>query len=95
MAIISLQFNYKGYENIALTLEGESGQDVLTKLEGCIAHLEKIGATPSAGHQPGALAGEAPTCKYHGPMKRSKKFNGWYCPKKLADGNYCDQKVMD
>lgn len=36
-----------------------------------------------------------PVCPYHGPMKRSKKFNGWYCPQKMGDGSYCQEQVKD
>jgi len=42
---------------------------------------------------PAASADNPPKCKYHGAMKPSKKPGAWYCPKKLADGSYCDQKV--
>lgn len=39
--------------------------------------------------------GDAPVCQYHGPMKRSKHFNGWYCTSKMADGSYCKEQVKD
>lgn len=42
-----------------------------------------------------APQGAAPVCQYHGPMKRSTKFNGWYCPAKMGDGSYCKESVKD
>lgn len=55
-----------------------------------------VAPTRGNGHANGnGNGGEvAPICKYHGPMKRSKKFNGWYCSNKLADGTYCQEKTM-
>lgn len=31
----------------------------------------------------------------HGKMKMSKKFNGWFCPFKLPNGNYCDKEIRE
>ncbi len=77
-----------------LTLRASTGQEVLTKLDGALIALERIGATPNG--KPGATVnGQAPTCQYHGKMKRSQHFAGWYCTHKLGDGNYCKEQVKD
>ena len=99
-ASINLSFDYQGYSGIQLTLRAESGQEVLTKLQGALSALGKMGAQPT---QPRTFTkvetptgnGGAPTCQYHGPMKRSKKFEGWFCSAKMGDGSYCKEKVTD
>lgn len=53
------------------------------------------GAAPAGVAQQAAPVGEAPRCKFHGPMKKSN-YGGWYCPSRMGDGQtYCDQKVAD
>ncbi len=97
MAIVSLSFSYRGYDNIGLSIEGESGQDALRKLQGAIDYLEKMGATPSVSRPGGEVANDGPPiCPDHNkPMKRSKHFNGWYCSRKTDSGEYCTQQVKD
>lgn len=62
-----------------------------------VDRLKAAGAKPTtaSGPQPMRAEGGAPTCKYHGAMKPSKKPGAYYCPKKLADGSYCDQKYEE
>ena len=93
---------YKGFNGIMLTLRAESGRDVLTKLDGALVALDKMGATPTTtGPKPNGSngtptsGGAAPVCKYHGEMKRSTKFAGWYCSSKMGDGSYCKESVKD
>lgn len=53
-------------------------------------------AQPVANGNGAAPTGEPPVCKFHGqPMKRSTKFNGWYCTKKLTTGEYCPEQIKD
>ncbi len=100
-ASINLKFDYRGYRGIMLTLRSHSGLDLLAKLDPALDALEAMGATAAgrngraaANGAGGAAAG--PVCKYHGEMRRSKKFGGWYCPAKMGDGSgYCQEKVMD
>jgi hypothetical protein len=62
------------------------GQPITSATPATPAQSAPASATP-------APAGEAPRCKFHGPMKPSR-FGGWYCPSKMGDGEtYCDQKV--
>jgi hypothetical protein len=79
---------------------------LMTRAEALLAWLATKNFTPppprSYNGNGGAQAasggggdGTPPTCKYHGAMKRSKKFNGWYCVSKMGDGSYCPEKVMD
>lgn len=41
----------------------------------------------------GQTSGDAPTCQFHGPMKKSN-HGGFYCPKKMGDGSYCKEKAV-
>lgn len=104
-ASITVSYTWHGF-NCTLTLRDATGADLLKKAEVAITHLEKLGATPTPAKPAGPTnggtgapagdAGEPPICKYHGKMKRSSKFAGWYCSHKLADGSgYCTEKVMD
>lgn len=55
--------------------------------------LDKRFGPPSANPTQGVGANTPPTCPYHGPMKESDKRPGtYYCPKKLANGDYCKEK---
>jgi hypothetical protein len=36
---------------------------------------------------------QTPVCRWHGGMKESIKAPGtWYCPNKMADGSYCQER---
>ncbi len=36
---------------------------------------------------------QTPLCKWHGGMKESIKAPGtWYCPSKMGDGSYCQER---
>jgi len=100
-ASLTLKISYRGYNDVLFTLRSNSGVDLLSKLDAVLDRLEKMGAEPApardatpagAGQANGAPA-EPPICRYHGPMKPSKKHGGWYCPKKMGDGSYCQEKV--
>jgi hypothetical protein len=64
-----------------------------------LAWLEANGFTPTGyrgnrNSRSGAESSKAaPVCQYYGPMKPSKKSDGWYCPSKMGDGSYCRQQV--
>ena len=80
--------------NLALDQYGQAlGRLALMKAKPIPVPALAVQAAGQGGGQANA-DGSPPKCKYHGAMKRSDKFAGWYCPKKLADG-YCDQRVMD
>jgi len=93
-ASVNLKFNYKGFSGVMLTLRASTGTEVLTKLDGALIALEKMGAIPN-GKPVSSQNGDTPSCQHHGSMKRSQHFAGWYCPKKLDNGKYCSQKVKD
>jgi len=83
--------------DVLLTIRDADTSALMPRLAGALDWLKAKGFKPTAG---GAAAssggnGSAPVCQYHGAMKRSKKFNGWYCPAKMGDGGYCKEKVMD
>lgn len=104
-ASLNLRFDYQDFKGIMLTLRANSGLDVLAKLEGALAKLDKMGATPAGGNAnaarpPADANGPRPDCPSHGngvgkDMDRSKHFAGWYCPNKMADGTYCKHTVKD
>lgn len=104
-ASLNLRFDYNGYRGVMLTLRANSGLDVLTKLDGALARLDKMGATPAGGNASASANGNAnaPMCPQHGtPGLKSKHGNGYYCPQKVAesgggeDGSkplYCKAKL--
>ena len=85
-ASVNLRFNYRGAV-LQFTLRGESGAELLGKVDPMLDKLEKMGATfSSGGTSRPVAASNAPICAAHGqPMKASKKGGGWYCSKKVAD----------
>lgn len=63
-------------------------------LIGFIKRIKSLGATPTTlapitHSQP--ANDDAPTCQFHGKMKQSKR-GGWFCPKRLGNGEYCPSK---
>ncbi len=108
-ASLNLRFDYNGFKGIMLTLRASTGLDVLAKLDGALAKLDKMGATPAGGQGGERYAASAacppadanaPMCPTHGngvgkDMDRSKHFAGWYCPNKMQDGSYCKHTVKD
>lgn len=90
-----------GYHDSIVVYPQTTMDDVLAlmKLGASVrAKLTDAGAKPAVVAGPAAPAGapadgSPPKCKYHGAMKESKKPGTWFCPKKLGDGSYCDQKV--
>lgn len=93
-ASLNLRFDYNGFRGIQLTLRASTGKEVLTKLDGAMAALDKMGAMPAGGNTSVSANGNAPTCPTHGngkgkPMAESNKWPGYYCPNKNDDGSYC------
>ena len=64
-------------------------------LRAMIDRLKSIGAEPpqTVKPEPTKAAG-APLCTVHNsPMKASRKLGSFFCPKRLADGDYCPEKA--
>lgn len=82
-----------GYD-ILLTIRDSDTSALMGRMKAALGWLEQNGYRPTAN---GATSsnGAAPVCEFHGPMKRSTKFTGWYCPSKLHDGSYCNETVKD
>ncbi|MCB0163780.1 MAG: hypothetical protein KDI79_06115 [Anaerolineae bacterium] len=82
-----------------ITLRDLSASGLLNKINQLETKLLTDGWQPvTNGPSPASApadAGGPPVCPYHGPMKRSKKFEGWYCPQKMGDGSYCKEQVKD
>jgi hypothetical protein len=75
-------------EGFPVEIEIEGKADSLKAL---IDRLKAIGATPG---KPGSSNVSAPLCPvHHTPMKPSRKPGSFFCPKRDADGEYCDQKA--
>jgi hypothetical protein len=75
---------------VAVEVEGKADS-----LRAMIDRLKAIGATPpqaSANLQ--THTDDAPTCEFHGKMKRSNR-GGYFCPKKMGDGSYCKSKAQE
>ena len=73
-------------DGFPVQVEVEGKADTLRAM---IDRLKAIGATPP-GQPSGQPDSDAPTCEYHGKMKRGNF--GWFCPKKMGDGSYCKSK---
>jgi hypothetical protein len=74
---------------IEISFEGK-----IESLKNAVAKLVEIGAVPTSAPSLPIQAPQpeaAPKCKYHGPMKQGKR--GWFCPRKLSDGSYCEEKA--
>lgn len=93
-ASVELRFTLRGYD-CSLVLKDITGQAVLTRLDGAISHLEKIGSQPTAhdaataapatnGHAQAAFDSIAPTCPTHGKAMKQSQHGGWFCPVKVA-----------
>jgi hypothetical protein len=87
-----------------LTIRDETAAGLMPRVLASLEWLQARGFTPPyfPKHNGSAPAGgngggdaNAPTCQYHGKMKRSTKFAGWYCPSKMGDGSYCKEQVKD
>ena len=94
-ASLTLKVSYRGYDDIQFTLRDASGTALLDKLDTVLNRLEKMGAQPSKASSEAAVTDAPPICPFHGPMKRSNKFAGFYCPKKMGDGSFCKEKRED
>jgi hypothetical protein len=85
--------------DVMLTIRDADTAALMGRIKAALGWLADNGYRPTAhmnGSKPNASANnDAPICPYHGPMKRSKKFNGWYCSAKMGDGSYCKEKVTD
>jgi hypothetical protein len=77
-------------EGLPVEIEIEGKADNLKAL---VERLKAIGAQPPTG-KAGSSNGSAPLCPVHNkPMKPSRKPGSFFCPKRDADGEYCDQKA--
>ena len=89
-----------GFE-LTLSLADEDTAELMKRTLAALAWLGEKQFTPTSG-QAAPVATSAngngetpPVCQFHGPMKRSQKFAGWYCPSKMGDGSYCKEQVKD
>lgn len=84
-ASVNVKAHYRGFD-VLLTLRGDTGRDVLGRLDAALTWLEAAGATPTATRPSApAPAPDAPVCPAHGTPMREGRRGGWYCPAKLAE----------
>lgn len=80
-------------DGFPVSVEVEGKADAL---RGMIDRLKAIGAQPPSFPTNGKSAEfpetSAPTCEFHGRMKRSN-HGGFYCPKRMGDNSYCKSKA--
>ena len=72
-----------------MTLRDSDETRLLARLDTILARY------PVEGHAP-AVAAPVPqtaVCRWHGAMKPSTKGKGLYCPAKMADGTYCQERA--
>jgi hypothetical protein len=72
---------------VQVTLRGTSEEDVLARVEKVLARYPAPTKAPQAQPQ----GADTPRCPDHGTMKQGKR--GWYCPRKLDDGSWCQYKT--
>jgi hypothetical protein len=73
---------------VEIKIEGKADN-----LKALVERLKAIGAQPPTGKASSSNE-SAPLCPvHHTPMKPSRKPGTFYCPKRDADGEYCDQKA--
>jgi hypothetical protein len=81
-------------EGFPVSIEVEGKAEALKAM---IERLKTIGAEPPAKASTPAAASnrsDVPRCNLHNkPMRPSKKPGSFFCPARLGDDSYCDQKV--
>ena len=101
-ATLTIDFTLSGY-NTSLTLDGETGAEVLTLAPTVIETLAKLGATPTAttpASNGNGTQAESKVCPlHHTPMKRRTGNGGdvWYSHKAVnpdtGDEYWCRGKA--
>lgn len=92
-ASVTVQVRLAGYDT-ALTLRGDSGAEVLPKLQAALGWLEEHGAEPTTSHTPtgngnggggngGGANGDPKICPIHHVAMQRREKNGdvWYSHK--------------
>jgi hypothetical protein len=74
---------------VQVTLRGTSEDDVLARVEKVLARYPAPPQAPKAPRQ----EGDTPRCPRHGKLRQGKR--GWFCPRKLDDGTYCEFRIKD
>jgi hypothetical protein len=79
-------------DGFSIEVEAEGKADNLKAL---VERLKQIGAQPLTGKSgPPKGSDSVPLCPiHHKPMKPSRKPGSYFCSKRDADGDYCDQKA--
>jgi hypothetical protein len=74
---------------VQITLRDTDETRLLVRLEQFLQRFPIEGTSlvhPATGQQ-------TPLCQWHGKMKESTKVkNTWFCPGKMADGTYCQER---
>lgn len=88
----------QGFDEM-FTIRGDDPADYFNKISSLKNWLKQNGYTPTgqrrANNGNGAQAPQdaAPICNLHNRPMKPSKFGGFYCPAKLAAGDYCKEKV--
>jgi hypothetical protein len=83
-----------GYDSM-FTVRADSSQEFMDRVTKLLAWLPTAGFTPTARRSPQSTNGAqdaAPICNLHNRPMKPSKFGGHFCPAKLADGSYCQEK---
>ncbi len=81
-ASITMKISYRGYDDILFSLRGDSGRDLLAKLDPAIDQLEEMGATPAARNRRARPATQAPP-----PPRNGSSSQPPPAPAAVANGN--------
>jgi len=78
---------------VQVTLRDSDEARMLDRLQVLLARYPAAPAREERRDAPPAQTDEVPQCYIHGAMKESTKAPGtYYCPKKLANGEYCKER---
>jgi hypothetical protein len=96
-------FNVKAIDRAGFdamfTIRDEDGQQFFQRVTNLLTWLPANGYTPTGNGRrqtspaDQAPQGAAPICNLHNRPMKPSKYGGWYCPAKLADNSYCQEKV--
>lgn len=85
----TIKFEFHGFDTL-LTLRGESGAEVLPKLEAAITWLSEHGAGGLLTLSGNGGEPETKVCPIHGvAMKKREKYGDVWYSHQLADGSWC------
>jgi hypothetical protein len=89
-ASATVRLTIAGYADVLFTMRDLDEHRLLARLE---TLLQRFPLEPKTQACTPPTPSQTPVCTWHGAMKESVKAPGtWYCPNKMADGSYCQER---